>query len=194
MSANSYGIIVEGHYDAAVYDAIIRKLTSSKVYIKPLECGGKTELMKKFPGFLSRLQYEVDGGPVDMAVVIRDADGKNPQEVEAQMDGKIRGRNYPFRLGVRFHAVHQAMDAWLLADVDAINGAGERRGGRQIRTRLPDAPEGLVRPKESLRGLLGDHKVSYTAEVCREIAERVELGTLRQRCPRFRIFEELVDC
>lgn len=51
MSANSYGIIVEGRYDSAVYDALIRKLTSHEIYIKALACEGKTNLMKNFPAY-----------------------------------------------------------------------------------------------------------------------------------------------
>jgi len=116
MSANSYGIIVEGDYDSAVYDALIRRLTSPHVYIKPLPCEGKPSVMKKFPGLLSAFKYEIGGNPVDMAIVIVDADGKDPLAVEAKMRLKIQDRHYPFRLDVRFYAVPQAMDAWLLAE------------------------------------------------------------------------------
>jgi len=193
MSAGSYGIIVEGDYDLAVYDAIIRKLASPHVHIKPLVCRGKTNLMKEFPVLLRAFEHEVEGNPVDMALVIRDSDGRNPDEVEAQMRAKIEGRRYPFRLNVRVHAVRHAMDAWLLADVNAINTASEKRRGTRV-TRAPDAPEDLLRPKDGLLNLLTDHKVTYTAEVCREIAQETDLQVLSERCPRFRAFAELVDC
>jgi hypothetical protein len=55
MSASSYGIIVEGDYDSAVYDAIIRRLASPDVHIKPLVCRGKTNLMKRIPHAASGL-------------------------------------------------------------------------------------------------------------------------------------------
>jgi hypothetical protein len=193
MSASSYGIIVEGEYDSAVFDAIIRRLTSPGVHIKPLVCRGKTNLMKEFPVLLRAFEHEVEGNPVDMAVVIRDADGKNPDEVEAQMLAKIQGRRYPFRLNVRLHAVRHAMDAWLLADVNAITTASQRRQGKRV-TRSHDAPEDLLDPKEGLRKLLTDHKVTYTAEVAREIAQEIDLQLLSEKCPRFRVFAELVDC
>jgi hypothetical protein len=128
-----------------------------------------------------------------MAIVIRDADGKNPDEVEAQMREKIQGRRYPFRLSVRLHAVRHAMDAWLLPDVAAINTASELRRGKRV-TRSHDSPEDLLHPKDELRRLLTDHKVTYTAEVCRDIAQRIDLRVLGERCPRFRVFAELVDC
>src|ERR1700704_6394541 len=123
MSASSYGIIVEGDYDSVVFDAFIRRLTSPDIYIKPLICRGKATLMKEFPALLRAFEHVVEGNPVDMAIVIRDADGKNPEEIEAQMRAKLQGRQYPFRLNVRLHAVRYAMDAWLLADVHAINTA-----------------------------------------------------------------------
>jgi len=96
MSASSYGIIVEGDSDSAVYDAIIRRLTSLDVHIKQLPCEGKTNLMKKFPSLLRTFEYEMGGNPVDMAIVIVDADGRNPLEVEERMRIKIQGKNYPF--------------------------------------------------------------------------------------------------
>jgi hypothetical protein len=194
MSASSYGIIVEGNYDSAVYDAVIRKLVSPEVHIKPLVCRGKANLMKEFPALLWAFEHEVEGNPVDMAIVIRDADGRNPDEVEAQMRAKIQGRRYPpFRLDVRLHAVRHAMDAWLLADANAINAASQTRRGRRV-TRSHDHPEDLLDPKGQLRKLLTDHNIDYTAELCREIAEKTQLQVLLERCPRFRVFQELVDC
>lgn len=193
MSANSYGIIVEGDYDSAVYDAIIRKLTSPEIHIKPIVCRGRTNLMKEFPALLRALEHEVEGNPVDMAIVIRDADGKDPDDIEAQMRAKILGRQYPFHLDVRFHAVRNAVDAWLLADANAINAASQRRRGKRV-TRSLDSPEDLLTPKEGFRKLLTDHKVTCTPELCREIAQETDLQLLSEKCPRFRVFTELVDC
>jgi len=193
MSASSYGIIVEGDYDSAVYDAIIGRLTSAEIHIKPLVCRGKTNLMKEFPVLLRALEHEIEGNPVEMAIVIRDADGKNPEEIEAQMRAKIQGRQYPFHLDVRFHAVRNAMDAWLLADVNALSTAVQGKGGKPV-TRSHDDPDGLLKPKEWLRKLLTDHKVGYTAAVCTEIAQQIDFHELTQKCPRFGDFAELVDC
>jgi hypothetical protein len=192
MSATSYGIIAEGFYDAAVYSTIVRRLNPG-THIRVLDCNGKDQLRKKFPGLLRRFEYEVENGPVEMAIVIRDSDGKNPEEIEASMRSAIEGRHYPFRLDVRFHAVRNAMDAWLLADVNAINSACGTRGGKRV-TRTLNNPESLLRPKESFRKLLSDHKVPYTPELCRDIAEAIDLATLSRVCPRFQVFAELVDC
>jgi hypothetical protein len=192
MSASSYGIITEGIYDSAVYEAIIKKL-SPGIPIKALECGGRFGLMKKFPGLLKVFEYQLAEGPVEMAVVTQDADGKNPEEIEVQMASRIAGREYPFALGVRFFAVSQALESWLLADVNALNAVSLRRRGKRV-TKSHDAPEALFRPKEDLRRLLSDHKLDYTSELAREIAQEIDLNKLSEACPRFRVFSRLVDC
>jgi hypothetical protein len=193
MSASSYGIIVEGDYDSVVYGTLIRRLAPPDPHIKPLPCEGKANVMKKFPGLLRTLEHEIGGNPVDMAIVIVDADGMDPLEVEERMRTKIQGRNYPFPLNVRFYAVPHAMDAWLLADVNAISAAVQVKGGKPV-TKSHDNPEGLRDPKQWLRKLLTDHKATYTAELCREIAQRTDLQVLSNRCRRFGVFAELVDC
>jgi antibiotic biosynthesis monooxygenase (ABM) superfamily enzyme len=189
MSANSYGLIVEGEYDRAVYEVLIRRLVREDVYINPLVCFGKTNLMKKFPGFLKTFEHILEGRPVDMAIIIRDADGRNPDELKAEMQSKLEGRQDPFRLGVRLFAVRQAMDAWLLSDERALSTVT----GKSI-TKSHNAPEDLLRPKDTFRNLLSQYKANYTAEVCRKIARVVDFEALSNKCPGFRNFVELVDC
>jgi hypothetical protein len=168
-------------------------LASPDAHVKPLVCRGKTNLIKKFPDLLPTFKYEVGGNPVDMAIVIVDADGKDPLEVEEKLRIKIQGRNYPFPMNVRFYAVPQAIDAWLLADAAAISAAVQGRGGKPV-TKSHDDPERLLDPKEWFRKLLTDHKATYTAELCREIAQKTDLQLLSQKCRRFPLFAELVDC
>jgi hypothetical protein len=192
MSASSYGIVVEGVYDSAVYVPIIQKL-SPNAPVVARECEGRPNLMKTFPGLLKTFEHEIAGRPVDMAIVIRDTDGKNPEEIEARMHEKIASRVYPFPLNVRFFAIPQAMEAWLLADIEALNSVSLRRGGKRV-TKVPDNPEDLHNPKASLRQLLSDHNLPYTTALAREIAEQIDLNRLSQVCPRFRIFSKRVDC
>ena len=192
MSASSYGIIVEGAYDSAVYTAIIQRL-SPEALVVSRECQGKANLMKKFPGYLKMFEHELAGEAVDMAIVIRDADLRNPEQIETEMSARIDGRQYPFPMGVKFFVVPQAVEAWLLADVNALNSVSMSRSGKHV-TRSLDNPEGLHDPKASLHQLLTDHRLSYTAALAREIAQEINLEALSQACPRFRIFSERVDC
>jgi hypothetical protein len=92
MPGNSYGIIVEGGYDSAVYTSLVRKLASHDVRIFPRPCEGKPDLMKKFPGFLEAFKYELGGQSVDIAIVLADADGGDPAELEAKMRSRIAPR------------------------------------------------------------------------------------------------------
>jgi hypothetical protein len=191
MPGNSYGIIVEGEYDSAVYCRLVRRLASHEVRIFHRPCEGKPDLVKKFPGFLEAFKYGPAEQSVDIVIVLVDTDGGDPAQLEARMRSRIASRQYPFQ--VHFHAVQHAMEAWLLADPGAITNAIQARSGRRV-PRTPDAPETLLNPKATLRRLLTDVKVDYTSEVAAQIADNIDTQTLSARCPRFRIFAELVDC
>ncbi len=167
MPADSYGVIVEGEYDSAVYVEIIPRLASHPVHVIAFQCEGRPNLMRKFPGLLEALKYEWGGGPVDMAIVIADADGRDPSDVELQMRSKVAGREYPFE--VHFYAVQQAVEAWLLADADALSRVVVNRRGKRLE-RTHDRLEDLLDPKSMMRGLLSDNRVAYTSAVGAEIA------------------------
>jgi hypothetical protein len=189
MPANSYGIIVEGEYDSVVYEAIIRNLASHDVHVKARDCGGRANLMQKFPRLLKFFEYAVSP-PVDMVIVIQDADGRDADELEQKMQSKIAGRP-PFP--VHCCAVRQAMEAWLLADAEAIRIVAERRSKKGAVKSQRD-PEELPNPKQALRELLEGNKIPYTARVGAEIAHEMNAQVVSNKCPRFRVFSELVDC
>lgn len=188
----SYGIIVEGHFDVGVYEESIRKICPEAHDIKTREAGGCPQLMKKVPGLLRSLEHVTrQGGPVDKALVIRDADTKDATEIEAKMrESASRGR-FSFPGGVGFHAVKQKLETWLLADPEAINRVAASRGGKPI-PRIPDALEDIQDPKEKLMTVLGRSGLNYTAQVCREIAKETDPAKLRIRCPSFAAFEQKV--
>lgn len=191
MPAGSYGLIVEGGYDATVYDVIVRRVASHEVRVVTNPCEGKPNLKQKFPGLLEGLRYPELGGPVDTAIVIVDSDGKNSDEIETSLRAKVKGRHYPF--AVHFYAVQQAMEAWLLADPQALSRVVQRRGGSAIASTRGDL-QGLFRPKPFLRQLLSERGIDYTAAVAAEIASELNLEALSAACPRFQQFADLVDC
>jgi hypothetical protein len=191
MPADSYGIIVEGGYDSTVYETIIRRLASHEVRIVPRACEGKRNVKHKFPGFLDSFKYSELGGPVDMAIVIVDADGQDPTALEAEMRAKVATRQY--RFAVHVYAVTNAMEAWLLADPDTVNRAMQGRTSKRV-TKTHHAPETLLDPKLLLQQLLTGIGVDYTAAVAAEIAQQIDPQVLAGKCPRFRDFAELVDC
>jgi len=188
----SYGIVVEGDYDGGVFVEIIKKICPEADDTRVLQAGGSAQVMKKFPGLLRGLEHVTrQGGPVEKALVIRDADCKDPAEIEAKMQKSAEGRRFSFPAGVSFHVVKQEMETWLLADADAINRVAESRCKRPI-ARVLDRLEELQDAKGKLMATLSQSGLNYTAAVCREIAKEIDLAKLRTRCPSFQAFEQKV--
>ncbi len=178
------GLIVEGSYDEAALSELVLKCFLAEVRVICRQCGNAFQLMKTFPGFLEDFRQVNHGLPVDKAIVIRDADQKNPDELIAKMASKINGRSYLFPL--KLLVVVQELEAWLLGDEDAIFSVTGRR-----QPRIRD-PERLADPKERLRRILSDARIAYTAEVARKIAAATRADVLATRCPSFRKFQEAV--
>jgi len=176
----SVGLVVEGSYDEAALSELVQKcaLLETKVICRP--CGNAFQLTKKFPGFLEDFRHVNLGLPVDRAIVIRDADHKNPSDLIARMEGKIIGRNYPFP--TRLLVIVEELEAWLLADEAAISLVTSRSQNRII------DPETLHNPKERLQRILSSAHITYTSKVAGRIAAAARPEILEQRCPSFRRF------
>jgi hypothetical protein len=188
----SYGVIVEGQFDVGVYEEFIRKICPEARDIRPRIAGGCAQLMKKFPSLLRSLEHVTQqGGPVEKALVIRDADCRDTAAVEAKMQKSASQGSFSFPGSVGFHAVKQEMETWLLADPEAINRVAASRGGKAT-PRIPDPLEDLQDPKEKLMDALSRSGLNYTPAVCREIAKETDLTKLRIRCPSFATFEQKV--
>lgn len=178
------GLVVEGIYDEAALTALIRKCATSEVDVTCWSCGSASQLVKTFPHFLESFRHIKHGRPVDNAIVIRDADRKDPNDLIARMESRISGRIYPFSRHLL--VVTQELEAWLLADEQAlslITGKPQRR--------IPN-PESLNDPKASLKRILSDVNIGYTPEVARKIAAAARTEVLSSQCPTFRRFQEAV--
>jgi Domain of unknown function (DUF4276) len=161
----------------------------------PRLCGNVTNLKRYFPDYLEGFRYDDAGGPVVKAAVVWDSGRGDPAAAEADLAGRVASRVYPFP--VHFCAIRHEIEAWLLADEEAITGVARSRG--LIARHAPhtgESPEELVHPKERLRDVvLRECGLGYTPAVCGEIAARMNLDQLRHRCPSFVRFEEkLHDC
>lgn len=190
----SYGLVVEGVYDEPVYTELIRRIISPTVEVVTRSAGGVPQLRKLFPVLLNDLEHARGGGPVDKVLVIRDADDKDPMILEQSLTQRIHGVPLSFPRGVHFHAVRRTVETWLLADTSAINQTVLTRSGGTV-PGINNALEELVDPKRVLGRMLRDAGVPYTAEVGREIAERLDLSILRTRCPSFPSFEQkVINC
>jgi hypothetical protein len=194
VSSEAYGIVVEGAYDRLVYEELIRRISSSDVKVISRDTEGVPKLNRIFPAMLRDFEQVQRGQPVDKALVIRDANGKDPTALEQQMRERIQGQHFSIPKGIQFHAVRRTMETWLLADVSAINSVAAARGGKEVAL-VQGTLEDIVDPKDRLRRLLSQAGLPYTDQVCREIAAKTSIETLRNRCPSFRIFEQkVIDC
>jgi hypothetical protein len=128
----TYGLIVEGPYDAAVYEELLRKAVPAIAQLVSRPVGGKTQLLNKLLGFLRDLEHVVNGAPVDKVLVVRDANGKDPAQLEKTLTDRIQGKVFTFPHAIQFHAVRRSVEAWLLADTAALNEVAAARGGRPI--------------------------------------------------------------
>jgi len=180
----TYGLIVEGVYDEAALVELIQKCLQGNIDVVARPCGGS--LMNKFPGFLEEFRYVKQGTHVDKAMVVRDADAKDPNEVLQRMAAKIVGRTYPFP--VKFVAIVRELETWLLADREALSAVT----GRMV-PEIDEPLEGILDPKARLQRMLSG--IPYTQEIARKIAVAANLERIEYRCPSFRSFLQLVrDC
>lgn len=194
MPSLTYGLIVEGPYDAAVYEELLRKAVPAIAQLVSRPVGGKTQLLNKLLGFLRDLEHVVNGAPVDKVLVVRDANGKDPAQLEKTLTDRIQGKVFTFPHAIQFHAVRRSVEAWLLADTAAINEVAAARGGRPI-SDMHEELEEVEDSKGRFVRLLSRAGLPFDPAVCREIAARTRLEVLRYRCPSFRSFEQkVVDC
>jgi len=180
----SVGLIVEGIYDEAALMELVRKCAPSEVHVICRPCGSGIQVMKKFPGFLESFRRVNKGLAVDCAIVIRDADQKNPRDLIARMESKISGRKYPFSRHLL--VIVQELEAWLLADEEALSSVTGRP-----QQRIPN-PETVNDPKARLEKMLSGAGIAYTAEVARRIAAAARADVLLVRCPSFKNFYDAV--
>jgi Mor family transcriptional regulator len=190
----SYGLIVEGDYDVAVYGTLICKIAPDVGTVIPRPVGGVTKLPRLLPALLRDLEFVVSGRPVDKVMVIRDTNGKSATALEEQLAQRIHGQAFAFPRGIQFHATRRTAETWLLADPAAVNTVAKARRGRQV-SEVHGELEEIEDPKGKLRSLLREAQLPYDPAVCRELAGEIQLDRLRYRCASFRAFEKKVlDC
>ena len=178
------GLVVEGIYDQAALIELVRNCSSTGVDVICRPCGSAIQLMKKFPGFLESFRHINDGLPVDIAIVIRDADHKIPNDLITSLENRISGRIYPFPKHLL--VIVQELEAWLLADEAALSlvtGSPQQR--------IPN-PEAINDPKVILNKILSSAGLVYTSEIARKIAAASRVEVLSVRCPSFKRFQEAV--
>ena len=183
----TFGLVVEGSYDEKALPEIIRKFIQTDIKFVPRPIAQKGKFTRFFGTYLEEFRHVNQGTNVDRALVIRDANHKNPEELIRDMQNRIVNRSYPFP--VRFHVIVRELETWLLADEEAISRVTRARSGRTV-ARVQEELESIEAPKERLKRILSNAEVVYTSEVARQIAAESNLETIQYRCPGFGQFRQ----
>lgn len=173
-----FGVIVEGKDDQEALPKIIRKCFSEHIDVEVRKAGGGYNFMSKFRGFLEEFKHIKQGKPCDKALVIRDADNKDIKKLKDNMKERIKGRSYPFE--VNFIIIVQELEAWFLADEQAISSVTNF-----TIPRISNQIEDIFDPKQELEKILNNKGIYYTPKIAGEIAEQLNLSTTKNRCPHF---------
>jgi hypothetical protein len=182
----TFGLVVEGVYDVSALTEFIKKCVGDNTQVVPRPCGSKSTLMKHFPEFLEGFRHDNAGGPVDKALVIRDADNRNPTTLITTMRDRYRDRHYLFP--VESLVIAQMLEAWLLADHNALSVVCNQ-GVPAIQESIED----IFDPKTRLKQILSMYNVQYTPKIAGEIAANTDLDMIGYRCPMFRHFRQYVS-
>ena len=81
------------------------------------------------------------------------------------------------------------LEAWLLADHEALTALSGERGQRINCAPINFPAEQIVDPKEKLGAWLKEAGVPYTEAVARRLSELIDLQRLEQLCPSFTMFK-----
>jgi hypothetical protein len=168
------GVILEGRDDEAAIPVLLRRCRPG-VKVVTRKCRGTVK------GKVAGLVAELCSRPIERILVVCDADGQEPKDV---LEGIRKTGIEKNRLPVIPLVVVQMLEAWLLADPDAL--------AQVIGVRKDFAnPERERNPKTALERLLRP-TTRYTPAIAGRIAHLVDLRVLSKRCPRFEIFRKAV--
>jgi hypothetical protein len=166
---------------------LLKRLRPDLNKVVARSCGNDYRVATTLPYRILEFTRVNNGGPVDKAIVVRDAHRMTHERALQKLRESINPRKYEFP--IEFAVVEPEIEAWLLADHNALFAVSQERG---VATRFPvpsSSPEMLRDPKEHLMELLAEAKVPYTEAVAGRLAETSNLLLVEQRCPSFRRFK-----
>ncbi|MGO8762426.1 MAG: hypothetical protein ACLP2P_07010 [Desulfobaccales bacterium] len=177
----TFGLIVEGNYDKQIIQSLIHK-----ILLKDHNCicrvmYGNPRLLERFPRFLEEFRYKM----VNKTIILKDTDLKSAEKLLQKMKDKKPNRDYPFP--VKFCVAKKEIEAWLLADENAIS----KVAGKKI-PRIKGNLEDMNDPKGKLQRILSNVNIVYTDQIAGRIALEADINIIEQRCSYFRIFRESV--
>jgi len=113
-------------------------------------------------------------------VVLKDLERLDEEAVRRRLEDVRRALPPGGRDKVVFVVVRRAVEAWVLADPDAIEEAIGCEIGRRARQRLAN-PEAIEEPKEELKKMFRRCGKIFNANLVARIAEHIRLDVARQK-------------
>jgi hypothetical protein len=185
------GIVVEGERDRAAYPELIRKIRDDVGIVLAEPCGNDVKLMDRFVGWLKYFQWHAQIS-VNKALVIRDSDCSDPVVWETKMRQILEASRFVPSFPVHFHATKCEIEAWLLADEEAINQVARRRGKQGSVPAITIQLESHKDAKQLFGQVLFKVLLPTVPAVYQEVANVARVERIAERCPRFQRFVDSV--
>ncbi len=185
------GIVVEGQTDVNVYSTLIHRIRPDVNRVIPKPCGGASGVRQQMVGWLKNFQWHA-GHNVEKALIIRDSDCRDPEAVEDELAHTLSQSRFQATFPVHFYATKCELEAWLLADANAVNAVAQRRQKAPAAKSVAGVLERIRDAKERFLGMLSQARLPADPAVYLEVAATVNLERVQERCPYFQQFVERV--
>jgi hypothetical protein len=177
------GFIVEGPSDEKVVEEICRKL-QVQPKIKRMRKAINPRKAKAFAEFLLGLDCE-------RVIILQDSHCSSPVKVEENLRNRLIEESLKAKMNraVKICIVVHAIESWLLADEEAI--------GDYLRSKVRGIynPENECKPDVVLDEIFKRYGRDYFkgGEAPREIAKRLSLERVTEKCPSFIKFKTFIE-
>lgn len=169
---------VEGPTDRGAIKSVARRF---RVKINTdLMYGNRVERLKG----LIRSRY------FDKYVIVKDLHRRKEESIRRTYNRVVRGVNSRYRNNIGLVIVKHEIEAWFLADIEALNRVYNCRINEEIRN-----PEDIPNPAEELDNLLRRYGKEYikSESTASKIMEEVDLEKISEKAPSFRRFLDYLN-